>query len=503
MTTNQELCRKSAHELAALLRSGKVTAVTLTQAFLDQISALNPVLNAYLYIDADGALAEAKSVDADREAGNTLPPFAGVPVAIKDNICQRGIPTTCGSRMLEGWKPPYDATVVTRIRQARLPILGHTNMDEFAMGSSTEHSAFGPTRNPWDTNRIPGGSGGGSAAAVSAYLAPWALGTDTGGSIRQPSSVTGTVGAKPTYGKISRYGVVAMASSLDQVGPVARSVADAAALQEILSAYDPFDSTSLPEKDLDLHTGVAAAGSASDLAGKRFGVVKELITGGYEPGVIAVFEQIRAQLAARGAQIAEVSCPSFEHALAAYYLIMPAEVSSNLARFDGVRYGNRVLPQSGPITAETMMSATREANFGAEAKRRIILGTHVLSAGYFDAYYGSAQKVRTLVQRDFAAAFEQCDVLISPTSPVVAFPFGAKADPMAMYINDIATIPANLAGAPAMSVPGGLSEGLPVGVQVIAPTHQDARMYEYAAMVEAVADPAGARCPAAKLEVAE
>ncbi|MDR6939204.1 Asp-tRNA(Asn)/Glu-tRNA(Gln) amidotransferase subunit GatA [Arcanobacterium hippocoleae] len=503
MTIKEELCRKSAHELAQLLRAGEVTAVEVTQAFLHQIEKLNPVLNAYLYVDAAGALQAAAAVDEDRAAGKELPPFAGVPVAIKDNICQRGIPTTCGSRMLEGWKPPYDATVVQQIHKARLPILGHTNMDEFAMGSSTEHSAFGPTRNPWDPSRIPGGSGGGSAAAVSAYLAPWALGTDTGGSIRQPSSVTGTVGTKPTYGKISRYGVVAMASSLDQVGPVARSVADAAALQEILSAHDPFDSTSLPEKDLDLHTGVEAGLAAKDLQGKRFGVVKELITDGYESGVIAVFQEIRAALEARGAQVVEVSCPSFEHALAAYYLIMPAEVSSNLARFDGVRYGNRALPESGAITAESMMSATRGANFGAEVKRRIILGTHVLSAGFFDAYYGAAQKVRTLVQRDLAKAFEKCDVLISPTSPVVAFPFGAKADPMAMYINDIATIPANLAGAPAISVPAGLSDGLPVGIQIIAQAHEDPKLYAYAAMVEAVADPAGAQCPVEKLEAAE
>ena len=506
MTTNNELCRKSAHQLAQMLRAGEITSVELTQAFLDRIAALNPTLNAYLYVDAEGALVAAESVDADRSAGKELPPFAGVPVAIKDNICQHGIPTTCASRMLEGWKPPYDATVVTRLREARLPILGHTNMDEFAMGSSTEHSAFGPTLNPWDVTRIPGGSGGGSAAAVSAYLTPWALGTDTGGSIRQPSSVTGTVGVKPTYGKVSRYGVVAMASSLDQVGPVARSVADAAALQEIISSHDPLDSTSLPEKDLDLHTGVEAGGAASkagDLQGKRFGIVKELITDGYEPGVIAVFNQICNELKARGAEVVEVSCPSFAHALAAYYLIMPAEVSSNLARFDGVRYGNRALPESGPITAEAMMSATREKNFGAEVKRRIILGTHVLSAGYFDAYYGSAQKVRTLVQRDFAAAFEQCDVLISPTSPVVAFPFGTKADPMAMYINDIATIPANLGGVPAVSVPGGLSANLPVGIQVIAGAHQDPKMYEYAAIIEAVADPQGSQCPVEKLEAAE
>ncbi|MCI7551451.1 MAG: Asp-tRNA(Asn)/Glu-tRNA(Gln) amidotransferase subunit GatA [Actinomycetaceae bacterium] len=495
------LYKKSPIELAELIRSGEVSAEEVTAAFLERIDRLNPTLNAFLYIDREGALEQARSVDADRKAGETLPPFAGVPIAIKDNMCQRGIPTTCASKMLEGWKPPYDATVVVRLREARLPILGHTNMDEFAMGSSTEHSAFGPTLNPWDVERIPGGSGGGSAAAVSAYLAPWALGSDTGGSIRQPGAVTGTVGAKPTYGAVSRYGLIAMASSLDQIGPVTRTVEDAAALQDLISAHDPLDSTSLPEVPAHLRDAAGKGVQAQDLSGKRIGIVSQMMGEGYSEGVLGVFHTVVDALKAHGAEIVEISCPSFEYALGAYYLIMPAEVSSNLARFDGVRYGNRVLNESGPVTAETMMAATREAGFGTEVKRRIILGTHALSAGYFDAYYGSAQKVRTLVQRDLAGAFSEVDVLISPTSPTVAFKFGENMDdPLAMYMNDIATIPANLAGVPAMTIPGGLSQGLPVGVQVIAPAHEDARMYEFAGYVESVAEPVAPNVPVEKLE---
>ena len=495
----KELLEKSARELAQLLAAGEVTSEELTTAYLDRIDEIDPELHSFLYVDREGALAQAREVDADRAAGKELPEFAGVPIAIKDNMCQRGIPTTCGSKMLEGWEPPYDATVVVKLREARLPILGHTNMDEFAMGSSTEHSAFGPTKNPWDSERIPGGSGGGSAAAVAAHLAPWALGSDTGGSIRQPGAVTGTVGAKPTYGAVSRYGLVAMASSLDQIGPVTTNVADAAALQAIISGHDAHDSTSLPTSDADL---VAATDElAQSLEGKKIGIVTQMMGEGYNAGVLEVFHKVVEGLKERGAEVVEVSCPSFDYALGAYYLIMPAEVSSNLARFDGVRYGNRVLPKEGPVTSETMMAATREAGFGTEVKRRIILGTHALSAGYFDAYYGSAQKVRTLVQRDLAAAFEKVDVLLSPTSPTVAFKLGENiTDPMAMYVNDIATIPANLAGVPAMTIPGGLSEGLPVGIQVIAPAHEDARMYAFAGAVERVADPAGAKVPAAQLE---
>lgn len=496
-----ELLKKPAVELAAMLRAGEVTSVELTQACLDRIEAENGHLHAFLFVDADGALEAARGVDADRAAGKQLPPFAGVPVAIKDNICQLGTPVTCGSKMLEGWIAPYDATVVKNLKAARLPIVGHTNMDEFAMGSSTENSAFGPTTNPWGDNLIPGGSGGGSAAAVAAYMVPWALGSDTGGSIRQPGAVTGTVGAKPTYGNVSRYGVVAMASSLDQVGPCARTVADAAALQEILSSHDPHDSTSLPQVATGLYDAAVAGSAAQDLAGLRIGVVKEMSGDGFEPGVIAVFEETVEKLKARGAEVTEVSCPAFDSAIAAYYLIMPAEVSSNLARFDGVRYGNRVEPESGPVTAETMMSATRGEKFGPEVKRRIILGTYALSSGYYDRFYGSALKVRTLVQRDLDAAFEKVDVLVTPTAPTVAFEFGSKKDDlMAMYMNDMTTTPANLAGVPALSVPAGLADGLPVGFQVITPAHEDARMYKVAAMVEAVADRSARECP---IEVGE
>lgn len=491
-----ELLQLSAMELAAKLRAGEITSVELTQACLDRIEAVNGEMNAFLYVDAEGALEVAKKVDDDRAAGVDLPEFAGVPIAIKDNMCQHGAPTTCASKMLEGWIAPYDATVVRNLKAARLPIVGHTNMDEFAMGSSTETSAFGPTHNPWGKDLIPGGSGGGSAAAVAGYLVPWALGSDTGGSIRQPGAMTGTVGAKPTYGNVSRYGIVAMASSLDQVGPVARNVGDAAALQQIVSSHDPYDSTSLLEPSTGLVEAAADGAAQQDLSGLRVGVVKEMHGDGFEPGVLDVFEETVAKLKARGAQVTEVSCPSFEHAISAYYLIMPAEVSSNLARFDGVRYGNRVEPKEGPVTAETMMRETRGKMFGAEVKRRIILGTYALSAGHYDKYYGAALRVRTMVQQDLERAFKEVDVLVTPTAPTTAFKFGEKVeDLMSMYMNDFTTTPANLAGVPAISVPAGLADGLPVGFQVIAPTHEDARMYKVAAMVEAVADPAASKCP--------
>lgn len=486
---SKELYLCDAHELAQKLRDGEVTAEALVQMFLDRIETLDTTIHAYLYVDAQGALETARQVDKDRRAGKELPPFAGVPIAIKDNMVTRGKPTTCASKILEGWLPPYDATVVLKLREAGLPVLGKTNMDEFAMGSSTEHSAYGPTLNPWDLERIPGGSGGGSAAAVAAYLAPWALGSDTGGSIRQPGAVTGTVGAKPTYGAVSRYGLVAMASSLDQIGPVTRTVADAAALQMIIGGHDPLDSTSLDEAVPDLSGAIQALPKGGlDAQGLRIGVVKQISGEGFQDGVLQRFNQALSRLQEAGASVTEVDCPAFEYALAAYYLIMPAEVSSNLARFDGVRYGIRVLPKDGPVTAETMMAATRGAGFGPEVKRRIILGTHVLSAGYFDAYYGSAQKVRTLVQRDLARAFEQCDVLLSPTAPTTAFKFGDKIDdPMAMYLNDVATIPANLAGIPGLSLPVGCApeDGLPVGLQILAPARGDKVMYEVAARIEA------------------
>lgn len=500
-----DLLKKSALELADMLEAGQTTSVELTTACLDRIDALNERVNAFLHIDREGALETARRVDERRAAGEQLHRLAGVPIAVKDNMVVRGMPTTCASRILEGWLPPYDATVVEKIHEAGLPIVGKTNMDEFAMGSSTEHSAYGATGNPWNLGRIPGGSGGGSAAAVSAFMVPLALGSDTGGSIRQPGAVTGTVGAKPTYGAVSRYGLIAMASSLDQIGPVTRTVADAAALQELIGGHDPHDSTSLTDPVPPLADSVRAVADQGSIAGLKIGVVTELSGDGYEPAVLDAFNASVEALKNAGAEVIEVSCPSFSYALAAYYLIMPAEASSNLARFDGMRYGIRVEPAEGNVTAERVMAATREAGFGDEVKRRIILGTHVLSAGYYDAYYGSAQKVRTLVQRDFARVFEQVDVLVSPTAPTVAFEMGGKInDPMAMYLNDIATIPANLAGVPAMTIPNAVTEqNLPVGFQVIAPARHDQKMYEVAALVELLSDDVAGRCPAADWKVSE
>ncbi len=482
-----DLTRLTAAELADRLTAREVTSVEATQAHLDRIAAVEPAVHAYLHVSADEALATAADVDARREAGEELHPLAGVPIAVKDVVVTRGLPTTAGSRILEGWVPPYDATLVEKIKAAGLPVLGKTNMDEFAMGSSTEHSGYGNTHNPWDLERIPGGSGGGSAAAVAAYEAPLAIGTDTGGSIRQPAAVTGTVGVKPTYGSVSRYGLIALASSLDQAGPCTRSVLDAALLHELIGGHDPRDSTSLS----DPATGYVAAareGASADLRGLRVGVVRELQGEGYQPGVLARFEESLEALRTAGAEVVEVSCPSFAYALAAYYLILPAEASSNLAKFDGMRFGLRVEPTEGPVTAERVMAATRGQGFGDEVKRRIILGTYALSAGYYDAYYGSAQKVRTLIQRDFAAAFEQADVLVSPTAPTTAFKLGEKLDdPLAMYLNDVATIPANLAGIPGMSLPNGLSDdGLPVGFQILAPAREDARLYRVGAALEAL-----------------
>lgn len=480
-----ELIKNSAAVLAAKLAAGEVSAVEVTQAHLDRIADVDGDVNAFLHVNTEEALAVAAGVDKSRAAGEQLHALAGVPIAVKDLIVTVGQPTTAGSKILEGWHSPYDATVVKKLRAARMPILGKTNLDEFAMGSSTEHSAFGPTRNPWDLDRIPGGSGGGSAAAVAAFEAPLALGTDTGGSIRQPGAVTGTVGVKPTYGGVSRYGAIAMASSLDQIGPVSRSVLDSALLHEVIGGHDPFDSTSLP----DPVGSLVEAAKRGDVKGLRIGVVKELGGEGYQPGVQARFAEALELLRGAGAEIVEVSCPNFEHALGAYYLIMPSEASSNLAKFDGVRYGLRVLPEDGPMTIERVMGATRAAGFGDEVKRRIILGTYALSAGYYDAYYGSAQKVRTLIQRDFDVAFAQADVLISPTAPTTAFKLGEKLDdPLAMYLNDVATIPANMAGVPGLSLPGGLAEedGLPVGVQLLAPAREDARLYRVGAVLESL-----------------
>jgi aspartyl-tRNA(Asn)/glutamyl-tRNA(Gln) amidotransferase subunit A len=477
-----ELIRKDASVLAGLVSSGEVSAVEVAQAHLDRIAAVDGDVHAFLHVDTEGALASAAAVDAKVKAGEKLSVLAGVPLGLKDILTTNGLPTTCGSRVLDGWIPPYDATVVTKLREAGVVILGKTNMDEFAMGSSTEHSAFGPTHNPWDLERIPGGSGGGSSACVASFEAPLAIGTDTGGSIRQPAAVTGSVGVKPTYGGVSRYGIVALASSLDQAGPCARNVLDTALLHSVIAGHDPMDSTSIncPVPD------VIAAAKCADIKGMKFGIVKELGGEGYQAGVRSRFEESVALIESLGAEVVEVSCPSFPAALAAYYLILPSEASSNLAKFDGIRFGNRV-GDDGTKSVEQVMSETRAAGFGSEVIRRIILGTYALSAGYYDAYYGQAQKVRTLIKQDFDAAFAKVDVLISPTAPTTAFKIGEKLDdPLAMYLNDVATIPVNMAGLPGMSLPIGLApeDNLPVGLQIIAPAMADDRLYNVGAAIE-------------------
>jgi aspartyl-tRNA(Asn)/glutamyl-tRNA(Gln) amidotransferase subunit A len=484
-----DLTRSTAAALAEALANGETSSVELTEAHLDRIAAVDTDVHAFLHVDRDGALEQARAADARRAAGTPASTLDGVPIAVKDVLATEGLPTTCGSRILEGWVPPYDATVVDTLRRAGLPILGKTNMDVFAMGSSTEHSAYGPTHNPRDLDRIPGGSGGGSAAAVASFQAPLALGTDTGGSIRQPGAVTGTVGVKPTYGGVSRYGLVALANSLDQVGPVTRTVLDSALLHELIGGHDPRDSTSI-DQPLPPLVEAARQGATGDMSGVRIGVVKELSGEGYQPGVQARFEEAVQVLVEAGAEVVEVSCPTFVHALATYYLILPAEASSNLAKFDAMRYGLRVYPEGVEApSAEEVMRATRDQGFGDEVKRRIILGTYALSSGYYDAYYGQAQKVRTLISRDFEAAFAQADVLVSPTAPTTAFKLGEKLDdPLAMYLNDLATIPANLAGIPGISVPSGLADedGLPAGFQVLAPAMADDRVYRVGAALEAL-----------------
>ncbi|WP_067963811.1 Asp-tRNA(Asn)/Glu-tRNA(Gln) amidotransferase subunit GatA [Nocardiopsis trehalosi] len=473
----------SAAELGAAISAGDTSSVEATTAYLDRIAEVDPEVNAFLHVDRDTALDQARAVDARRADGAELGPLAGVPVAHKDVFSTKDMPTTAASRILEGWRPPYDATVTARLREAGLVILGKTNMDEFAMGSSTENSAYGPTRNPWDLSRIPGGSSGGSSAAVAAFEAPLATGTDTGGSIRQPAAVCGLVGAKPTYGGSSRYGLIAFASSLDTPGPFARNVLDAALLHEAFSGHDPRDSTSV---DAPVPPVVEAARRA-DVAGMRVGVIREFDGAGFQPGVLRRFHEAVELLEALGAKVVEVSCPSFDAALAAYYLIAPSEASSNLARFDAMRYGLRV-GDDGTRSAEEVMALTRAEGFGPEVKRRIILGTYALSSGYYDAYYGSAQQVRTLIKRDFDAAFANVDVLVSPTTPTTAFPIGERTDdPMAMYLADLCTIPTNLAGSAALSVPCGLApeDGLPVGLQILAPALADDRAYRVGAAVEA------------------
>ncbi len=478
----------SAHAIAAGVRAGTLSAREVLEEHLARVDALEADVHAFNLVLADSARRAAGAVDADVAAGRDPGPLAGVPVALKDNLCTRGIPTTCSSLILDSWKPPYDATVVERLASAGAVVVGKTNLDEFAMGSSTENSAFGATRNPHDLTRVPGGSSGGSAAAVAAAFAALGLGSDTGGSIRQPASLCGVVGAKPTYGLVSRYGLIAFASSLDQIGPLARSVRDAALLLDSISGPDPCDSTCLRDEPPS-----ASARLGGGVEGLRVGLVSELAGAeGISADVVARTREAAEALSGLGAKVDDVSLPAAVYGLSAYYLIAPAEASSNLARYDGVRYGMRASkPGSGDGDITDMYLRTRSAGFGAEVKRRIMLGTYALSAGYYDAYYGKAQRVRTLIIRDFEAAYETFDVLLAPTAPGTAFELGAKtADPLTMYLNDVCTIPSNLAGHPAISVPFGVGDdGLPVGVQVLAPALGETVMFQVAAALEAVAPP--------------
>lgn len=487
-----ELITFDAATLGAKIAAKELSSTEVTQAHLDQIAATDGEYHAFLHVAADRALAAAAAADkaiADGDAPAS--PLAGVPLALKDVFTTTDMPTTCGSKMLDGWMSPYDATVTARLRAAGIPILGKTNMDEFAMGSSTENSAFGPTRNPWDVERVPGGSGGGSAAALAAFQAPLAIGTDTGGSIRQPAALTATVGVKPTYGTVSRYGLIACASSLDQGGPCGRTVLDTALLHQVIAGHDPRDSTSLDAAAPDV-VAAARAGASGDLTGFRIGVVKQLRSGeGYQPGVLASFTAAVDQLTALGAEVSEVDCPHFDYSLPAYYLILPSEVSSNLAKFDGMRYGLRV-GDDGTHSAEEVMAMTRAAGFGPEVKRRIMIGAYALSAGYYDAYYNQAQKVRTLIARDLDEAYQKVDVLVTPTTPSTAFRLGEKVDdPLSMYLFDLCTLPLNLAGHCGMSVPSGLSDddNLPVGLQIMAPGLADDRLYRVGAAYEAARGP--------------
>ena len=467
-------------EIAEKVSSGEISARSVVEQHIEIINDIEPDVNAFNLVTAEKALIDADEIDSKIASGETLGPLAGVPISVKDNLCTRGVETTCSSKILEGWKPPYDATVIEKLKEAGAIIIGKTNLDEFAMGSSTENSAFGPTRNPHNLERVPGGSSGGSAAAVAAGFSPLALGSDTGGSIRQPAALCGVVGVKPTYGRVSRYGLVAFASSLDQVGPFANTVSDAALALEVISGHDPRDSTSIPEKSLDI-SGVLDDG----VRGMRIGVIEELSgkgLGGISQDVLSRVEEAIKVLSNAGADVESASVPASVYGLSAYYVIAPAEASSNLARYDGIRFGPRT---EAATTAETM-TATRTKGFGDEVKRRIMLGTYALSAGYYDAYYGKSQRVRTLIMNDFAKAYEKFDILISPTAPTTAFPLGDKtADPMQMYLQDVCTIPSNLAGHPAMSVPfGSGADGMPVGIQILAPAMAEREMFQAAKILE-------------------
>ena len=474
---------RTALEISEAVRSKQVSARAAVEDSLAAIEARDGELHVFLHVDAEGARARADDLDRRLAKGEELGPLAGVPVALKDNMCTRGVPTTAASRILEGWLPPYNATVVDRLLDAGAVVVGKTNLDEFAMGSSTENSAWGPTRNPLDPSRVPGGSSGGSSAAVASGMVPLALGSDTGGSIRQPAAFCGVVGVKPTYGAVSRYGLIAFASSLDQIGPISTTVADSALVMEVIGGHDPADSTSLSDPPFEL-----ASQLDGDVSGLRVGIVTDL-TEGVDPDVESRLREAVDALAAAGAKVDEISIPTARLGLSAYYLIAPAEASSNLARYDGTRYGLRV----EGADVDEMFVATRSAGFGAEVKRRIMLGTYALSAGYYDAYYGQAQRARTLMIREFAAAYEQFDVLLCPTAPTTAFELGAKtADPLAMYMSDVCTIPSDLTGDPAMSVPfGSGADGLPVGVQVLAPARGEPTMFRVAAALEAAAPAPG------------
>jgi aspartyl-tRNA(Asn)/glutamyl-tRNA(Gln) amidotransferase subunit A len=471
----------TAVDIARAVQAGERSAVSVVEEHLAAIDARESELHACNFVMRDSALEEAAAIDARIAAGEQVGPLAGVPVALKDNMCTRGVATTCSSKILEGWQPPYDAEAVIRLRAAGAIPIAKTNLDEFAMGSSTENSAFGPTKNPHDTSKVPGGSSGGSAVAVAAGFAPISLGSDTGGSIRQPAALCGVVGLKPTYGAVSRYGLIAFASSLDQIGPFSATVADAAATYNVISGHDPKDSTSYPEalpkieRELD-----------GDVSGMRVGLITELMGDGIADDVKRRVNEAAEALSKAGAKVEEVSVPACVYGLSAYYLIAPAEASSNLARYDGVRYGLRVDADS----INTMYATTREAGFGPEVKRRIMLGTYALSAGYYDAYYGKALKVRSLIARDFARAYENFDVLLSPTAPTTAFGFGAKTDnPLAMYLSDVCTIPSNLCGDPAISVPFGTGDdGLPIGVQVLAPALGEPALFTTASALEKAAN---------------